>query len=114
MLLSNKDITHLEKRGFSKTHFVKYDTKGYAQLKNRRGHCVFYKLKNRQCSVYTYRPLGCRIYPVILDEDLGIVLDGICRSRETITEKEKEWRGKRVVKLLLRIDCEAEKRRSRH
>jgi Fe-S-cluster containining protein len=58
------------------------------------------------------RPSGCRVYPVILDEDKGIVLDDICNSRNTITEKEKNIKGKRVIRLLEKIDNEAAIRRS--
>ncbi len=65
-----------------------------------------------QCSVYADRPSGCRVYPVILDEEKGIVLDDICDSRNTITEKEKKIKGKRVIKLLEKIDNEAANRRS--
>jgi Fe-S-cluster containining protein len=112
MLLSQKDIKRLEKKGFSQNYFVHYDKQGYAQLKNREGYCVFYDLKNHQCSVYVDRPSGCRVYPVIFDEEKGVVLDSICQSRSTITEKEKNLKGKRVIKLLERIDSEAVKRRS--
>ena len=112
MLLSEKDITHLEKKGFSKNYFVKYDKQGYAQLKNREGYCVFYNPKKRQCNIYADRPSGCRVYPVILDEEKGIVLDDICDSRNTITEKEKKLKGKIVIRLLERIDNEAANRRS--
>jgi len=112
MLLSQNDITRLEKKGFSKNYFVKYDKQGYARLKNRKGHCVFYDPKKCQCSVYYDRPSGCRIYPVIFDEDRGVILDDICQCRSTITEKEKRWKGKRVIELLKRIDFEAQERRS--
>ncbi len=112
MLLSEKDITRLEKKGFSKNYFVKYEKQGYAQLKNREGYCVFYNPKKRQCNIYADRPSGCRVYPVILDEEKGIVLDDICDSRNTITEKEKKLKGKRVIRLLERIDNEAANRRS--
>jgi len=112
MLLSQKDIRRLEKRGFSKNYFVKFDRRGYAQLKNREGYCVFYDCKKCQCSVYLERPYGCRVYPVILDEESGIVLDDICDSRNTISENEKKLKGKRVIKLLDRIDYEALIRRS--
>ena len=112
MLLSEKDIKRLEKKGFSKNYFVKYDKQGYAQLKNREGYCVFYDPKKRQCNVYADRPSGCRVYPVILDEEKGIVLDDICDSRNTISEREKKIKGKKVIRLLERIDDEAAKRRS--
>ena len=112
MLLSKKDIKRLEERGYSQKQFVRYDKQGYAMLKNRDGYCVFYDPKNRRCSEYLYRPSGCRVYPVIVDEDVGIILDTICESRCTISEQEKAVKGKRVVKLLDIIDAEAADRRS--
>jgi uncharacterized protein len=107
MLLSKKDIKRLEEKGFSENQFVQYDRQGYAQLKNRDGYCIFYDLKNRQCSVYVDRPAGCRVYPVILDEEVGIILDEICESRNSITLSEKKLKGKRVIALLKVIDAEA-------
>ena len=112
MLLCEKDIARLVKKGFSKNYFVKYDKRGYAQLKNRESYCVFYDQKKRQCNVYADRPSGCRVYPVILDEERGIVLDDICNSRNTITEGEKKIKGRKVVRLLEIIDSEAANRRS--
>jgi hypothetical protein len=112
MLLAEKDIKRLVNRGFSKSFFVKFSKQGYAQLKNREGYCVFYDVKKRRCSVYVDRPSGCRVYPVILDEEKGIILDEICQSRKTITDAEKSVKGKRVIRLLERIDGEAAKRRS--
>jgi uncharacterized protein len=112
MLLSKKDIKRLEDRGYRKKQFVRYDKQGYATLKNREGYCFFYDLKKRKCSEYLNRPSGCRVYPVIVDETVGIVLDTICESRNTITEQEKNVKGKRVIKLLEVIDAEAATRRS--
>ena len=112
MLLCEKDIARLEKKGFRKTHFVKYDNQGYAQLKNRAGYCVFYDPEKCRCNVYAFRPSGCRVYPVILDEEKGVILDDICNSRKTITEKEKKLKGKSVIRLLEKIDIEAANRRS--
>jgi uncharacterized protein len=112
MLLSKKDIKRLMDKGYSQKQFVRYDKQGYATLKNRDGYCVFYDLKNRRCSEYENRPSGCRVYPVIVDEDVGIILDTICESRSTISEQEKCVKGKRVVKLLEIIDAEAAERRS--
>ncbi len=112
MLLSKKDIKRLESRGYSPESFVQYDKQGYAQLKNRDGYCVFYDCKKHRCIVYDDRPAGCRVYPVIVDEENRIVLDNICQSRNTITQEEKTLKGKRVIRLLERIDAEAKERRS--
>ena len=113
MLLSNKDIARLEELGFKNRDFAKYDKLGYAQLKNRGGYCIFYNQTKRECSVYADRPSGCRVYPVIVDEEKGIVLDTICESRNTITDQEKTLKGKRVIRLLEIIDSEAVTRRSK-
>jgi len=110
MLLSKKDIKRLEKRGFYQKQFVNFDKKGYAVLKNHAGYCVFYDLKNRKCRVYEDRPSGCRVYPVIFDEETGIILDDICQSRNTITLEEKKLKGKKVIRLLEIIDFEASER----
>lgn len=113
MLLSKKDIKRLEEKGFSENQFANFDSQGYAQLKNRDGYCVFYDLKNRQCSVYEDRPTGCGVYPVIFHEGKGIILDDICESRKSITRSEKNLKGKRVIRLLEIIDSEASERSAR-
>src|SRR4030043_412920 len=95
MLLSKKDIKRLEDRGYSQNQFVSYDIQGYATLKNHDGYCIFYDLNKRLCREYENRPSGCRVYPVIVDEEKGIVLDSICESRNTITDQEKHLKGKR-------------------
>jgi len=107
MLLSKKDIALLEKQGFSINYFVNYDRQGFAQLKNMDGYCVFYNRDRQRCRVYVNRPAGCRVYPVILDEETGIILDDICPERDTITEVEKSLKGRKVINLLGNIDREA-------
>ena len=111
MLLSENDIIRLTKLGFNKRYFVRFDKQGYALLKNMDGYCVFYDRNRQQCSIYPDRPRGCRVYPIILDEEVGIILDEICPERETISDKEKRVKGKRVIKLLQEIDNEALERR---
>jgi uncharacterized protein len=107
MLLSKKDITLLEKQGFRKEYFAKFDRQGFAQLRNLDGYCVFYDRDKQRCKIYTNRPAGCRVYPVILDEETGIILDNICPETETINEVEKSLKGRKVIKLLDKIDSEA-------
>ena len=111
MLLSKKDINRIEGLGYSVKEFATFDRQGYVTLKNRKRYCVFYDLAKHRCTIYASRPSGCRVYPVIVDEDCGIILDSICECRGSITEQEKSVKGKRVVKLLEVIDSEAEERR---
>ena len=110
MLLCSEDIARLEKRSYRRDSFVRFDKEGYALLRNHQGHCVFYNANERRCDVYAFRPSGCRVYPVILDEDRGIVVDEICHAQTTISEEEKRIRGKRVINLLKKIDSEAKNR----
>ncbi len=112
MLLSEKDILRLVKRGFDKKCFVHFDRQGYALLKNMDGYCVFYDRNKHRCNVYRDRPRGCRVYPVILDEEVGIIRDELCSEKGTISDEEKGVKGKWVINLLREIDNEAAKRRS--
>jgi Fe-S-cluster containining protein len=111
MLLSNEDIERFEKRGYVKDSFVKFDQQGYATLRNVSGNCFFFDAEKVTCKERGNRPLGCRIYPVMLDENKGIVVDDVCPGAHSFTEKQKGKRGKKVVKLLARIDEEAKNRR---
>jgi Fe-S-cluster containining protein len=113
MLLSTEDIECLERKGYAREFFACYNSQGYFTLRNCGGYCVFYDVEKQRCRVHASRPSGCRIYPVIYDEDKGIVVDGICPARSTVTEKQKAKRGKKVLKLLKTIDSQAAKRRVR-
>jgi len=111
MLLSNEDVSQLESKGYDRESFAVLDSKGYLTLRNVHGCCVFFDAKKLRCRVRGFRPSGCRVYPVIQDEDEGILVDNTCPAGSTVTEKQKVKRGKKVLKLLERIDAEAEKRR---
>jgi uncharacterized protein len=114
MLLSKPDINRLEKMGYSQESFVRVDKDGYALLRNNQGHCVFYSIVKQGCMVYSSRPLGCRVYPIIHDEERGIIIDNICHAQETISQSEKARVGKTVLSLLEQIDEEAKNRRSKN
>ena len=73
MLLSKKDVKRLVDKGYKQSQFVRYDKSGYGVLKNRDGYCIFYDQVKRRCSVYVDRPAGCRVYPVIVDEEKGVL-----------------------------------------
>lgn len=112
MLLSNEDIERLEKKGYGKAFFARSDKNGYCFLRNLNGYCVFFDPEKQKCTERANRPLGCRIYPILFDEDKGILVDNLCPAKGTFSEKEKMKRGKKVLKLLEKIDAEATKRHS--
>ena len=110
MLLSNEDVARLERKGYDRDFFAVCDSHSFIFLRNVKGCCVFYDAEKRRCRIRADRPSGCRVYPVILDEAEGIVVDDICPAKGNVTENQKAKRGKRVLKLLETIDAEAEKR----
>ena len=87
MELTDRDIGRISRLGYNVNYFVEYRN-GYKRLKNVDGHCVFLDIKNRRCRIYKYRPIGCRIYPVIYDEELGFRIDDICPAKKTIDSRE--------------------------
>jgi len=111
MLLSKADINRLEKAGYDKSRFVRFDKKGYAKLRNRQGYCFFYDVEKQRCKAYQHRPLGCRLYPVIYSEEDGVIVDYLCPEKDSVSTSELERKGREVIKLLKRIDSEAEKRK---
>jgi Fe-S-cluster containining protein len=112
MLLCEDDIKRLEKAGYTKERFARFDKQGYAKLRNTRGYCFFYKTETHRCSAYELRPLGCRIYPVIYGEEDAIIVDDLCPQKRTVSDKEMAGKGKKVTRLLAKIDLEAKSRNS--
>jgi len=110
MMLSNADVERLERVGYNKQKFMRYDRKGLAKLKNSRGLCIFYDAEKSRCKTYGRRPSGCRIYPVIYSEKEGIMVDELCPMKNTISKIELRTKGRKVMKLLQIIDSEAASR----
>jgi hypothetical protein len=110
MMLSNADVQRLEEEGYIRQRFMRHDRRGYARLRNSRGLCVFYDSEKCRCKAYRHRPSGCRTYPVVYSEDEGIIVDELCPMKNTVSKKELESRGKRVIGLLRMIDEEAASR----
>ncbi len=110
MLLSKTDVECLERLGYDRQKFVRYDRHGFARLKNHNGLCVFYDVEKCRCQIYRHRPLGCRIYPVIYSEQEGIIVDDLCPMQNTVSKIELKREGKKLRELLQKIDNEAHAR----
>jgi len=109
MLLSNADIRLLERTGHKKGEFVRVNEQGLASLRNRQGRCVFYLTEKHRCGVYRYRPLGCRIYPIIYSIEEGVVVDNLCPLAATASRVEIDSNAERLMRLLKKIDSEVRK-----
>jgi len=104
MLLSKEDIERLERVGFSREDFAVTGGNGFTRLGNVGEWCYFYDSEEKKCQVYEYRPLGCRIYPVVYSIDEGVIIDELCPMRHTISKHELRRKEKILVKHLRKID----------
>lgn len=102
MLLSSKDVTRLEALGYKIEDFVITIPEGFHQLRNIGGKCFFFK--DDKCIIYSSRPEGCVLYPVILDLDgKGCITDKECPNHNTVTEEEIKCKCKKLKKLYRQI-----------
>ncbi len=81
MLLLEDDVQRIVSLGFKEGSFA-VESDGFKMLRNSSsGRCVFHD--GKQCTIYSNRPAGCRLYPIIFDEDLNHpVKDGLCPYRD--------------------------------
>ena len=95
MILSKKDVNTILKnfaKSLEKEDFVlKID--GYFQLKNTHGHCVFFDISTKTCKIYSFRPQGCRFYPMIYDNNNKLcVLDNDCPRTTLFYQTNQEFK----------------------
>ncbi|MHA1216032.1 MAG: YkgJ family cysteine cluster protein [Candidatus Thorarchaeota archaeon] len=76
MPLSRMDIERISRQGHRFKDFV-VKRKRERRLKNRNGRCVF--LGDDGCKIYSFRPEGCRLYPLVYNENNGkYVIHDLC------------------------------------
>jgi len=99
MILTDDDVERLKRLGFEKNFFLIEDD-GLLRLKNESGRCVF--LKDYGCTIYEYRPEGCRLYPLIYDPyKKQFVMDYLCPFNfEFKISKEDLDVAKKLIKML--------------
>ena len=106
MLLSNSDIVRIRGLGFSEDFFI-VQKNGDRQLKNLSGRCVFHN--GQRCTIYNYRPEGCRLYPAVFYEDTGETdLDSYCPHHEKF--QLTPCISREVIKLIRKLDVETNRR----
>ena len=107
MLLTNEDIQRIESNGYSKKEFCLNlnETNGFWQLRNINGRCYFLTDKGK-CSIYTFRPQGCRVYPLVFEiSEQDVIIDNDCRevqwfAKQNYSEKQLS-QVKKIAKNLL-------------
>jgi len=79
MPLTVRDIRKIIKNGYKSADFIVM-SRGERHLRNSEGKCVF--LEGGQCNIYSFRPEGCRLYPLLYDpSNDSIVIDPACPHR---------------------------------
>ncbi|MEZ0345281.1 MAG: YkgJ family cysteine cluster protein [Infirmifilum sp.] len=102
MILLEEDVQRLKSLGLN-LDAVAERRGGFLRLKNVDGRCVFYDEANGHCRIYEHRPLGCRLYPLVFDEDRGVVLDEDCPlAREFAQRREELAKGILELERLLK------------
>jgi Fe-S-cluster containining protein len=102
MPLSHSDIARISKMGHQLKDFATKTDNGW-RLKNRDGRCVF--VSDQGCKIYSYRPEGCRLYPLIYDEDLRkATVDRLCPLGDKFKFGKEDI--KRLRKLLKKLEKE--------
>jgi Fe-S-cluster containining protein len=93
MILSQQDIELIKNChpvNLRKQDFVFKSNNDQFQLKNIKGHCVFLDYDSKNCSIYKYRPQGCRFYPLIFDmNEEKCRLDEDCPKNNLFYEDKK-------------------------
>jgi Fe-S-cluster containining protein len=111
MELTEADMARLERRGHRRDKFSYIGTDGIPRLRNEGVWCFFYDPERKRCREYQSRPLGCALYPVNVDQDGELLVDGLCPEAGSIDGRELQLRGRRLKMLLATIDAEARRRR---
>mgnify|MGYP000132521352 CR=1 FL=1 len=99
MILSESDIKRIESLGYKREYFTEFRD-GFYRLRNIDGHCIFLNIETGKCKIYSYRPIGCRVYPVIYDLNKGFILDTDCPAINTVTGREFLYKVRLLSKLL--------------
>lgn len=81
MPLTREDLNRIKSLGFKPEDFSVV-VEGVRRLRNVGGKCFF--LKNNECTIYEFRPEGCRIYPLVLNDEGEVVVDDLCPLKDEI------------------------------
>lgn len=103
MILVREDVEALRELGLSPERFSEVRG-GFLRLKNLEGACAFLDRARGLCRVYERRPLGCRVYPLVFDEERGVTLDSECPlAPRWAQECNKLEEGVALLRHLLRL-----------
>ena len=100
MILLPEDVSRIESLGYRREEFTVVRN-GFLVLRNVDGRCFFLDPRTRKCRIYSHRPVGCRLYPLIYVEGKGVVPDPECPLSGDVRPEELS-EARRVFPLILR------------
>jgi len=103
MPLTMSDIKRITSLGYKVSEFATFNGAAW-RLKNVDGHCFFLNPETNECKIYPHRPEGCRIYPIIYIEGVGVSVDPECPAAHTVTPEEIEKAAPKLMKLIREIE----------
>jgi dCTP deaminase len=100
MPLSRRDVERLAGLGHAPSEFTVTED-GFTFLANVEGRCYFLDDHGR-CREYAHRPEGCRLYPLVLDEEMAdFAMDHVCPHRASVVAGPTD--GTALMELLDRV-----------
>lgn len=99
MPLTKRDVERLKRLGYQAEDFAELRD-GLLRLRNVDGRCFFYEPSSRSCKVYAHRPEGCRLYPFIYVEGVGVTVDHECPAAPTATPSDVKKRAAKVLRIV--------------
>lgn len=109
MPLTRRDVRRLEGLGYRAEDFAEF-RRGMLRLRNVDGRCFFFDPGSRSCRVYPHRPEGCRLYPFVYVEGLGVSVDPECPASGTATLSDVRRAAPRVIRLVRALEAESRPR----
>jgi len=101
MILLKSDIARLKAAGYRLSDVAVKVEGNYYWLRNIDGHCVFLDPDTNLCKIYENRPLGCRLYPIVIAVDtLEVTVDTDCPMSHTVTLDDILSRRELLLKIL--------------
>ncbi|MHA1611188.1 MAG: YkgJ family cysteine cluster protein [Promethearchaeota archaeon] len=97
MILSQKDIQRIIDNVPSEVLTIPFYVvnQGFNQLNNIDDHCVFFSPSDIRCTIYQFRPEGCKFYPMIFDSHLNkCILDSECPHHKIFYSNPSNFRKK--------------------
>ena len=108
MPLSRSDMKRILKEGYQFRDFAVKIGKEWC-LRNSSGRCIF--SSEGVCKIYSFRPEGCRIYPLVYDENTRkAMLDPTCPYGYDFEVREEDVKNLKILLKRLKKETRREYR----